>query len=105
MDEHLKAHLTPPDDGRGFTEAVLFRASGALARRRRAVAEGPTWSLLEIWARPWLIAALLLLAFAIALPGRPWSAPAAASVESGPSGILLSTSNDSEVVLSVALGN
>ena len=40
MDEHLKRFLTPADDGRGFTEAVLFRASGALARRRLAVARG-----------------------------------------------------------------
>ena len=49
MDEHLKRFLTPADDGHAFAEAVLFRASGALARRRLAVAEGPTWSLLEVW--------------------------------------------------------
>jgi hypothetical protein len=105
MDELLRRHLTPSDDGRGFTEAVVFRAAGALARRRQAVADGPTWSVLEFWARPWLIAALLLLAFAVAIPSRPWSAPAAASSEYGPTGILLSGSTDTEVVLSVALGN
>ena len=105
MDEHLRGFLTPTDDGRGFTEAVVFRAAGALARRRQSVADGPTWSLLEIWARPWLIAALLLLALAVAIPSRPWNAPATASGETSPTGELLSGSNDTEVVLSVALGN
>lgn len=105
MDRHLHEHLSPTDDGRGFTEAVLLRASGALARRRAAAAEGPTWSLLELWARPWLIAALLLLALAVAIPSRPWTAPATAAAEYGPAGILLSDSTGTEVVLSVALGN
>jgi hypothetical protein len=105
MDQHLHTHLPPTDDGRGFVEAVLFRAAGALARRRQAAADGPTWSVLEFWARPWLIAALLLLAFAIAIPARPWSAPATTGSEYGPTGVLLSGSNDTEVVLSVALGN
>ncbi len=106
MDRHLHEHLSPTDDGRGFTEAVLLRASGALARRRAAATEGPTWSLLEFWARPWLIAALLLLALAVAIPSRPWSpAAAAAAVDNSPAGMLLTGSNDTEVVLSVALGN
>jgi len=105
MDEHLKRFLTPADDGRAFTEAVLFRASGALARRRQADVEGPTWSLLEVWARPWLIAALLLLSIGIAIPSRPWSPPATASADSTLVTDLLSSSSDSEVVLSVALGN
>ena len=105
MDEHLKRFLTPEDDGRAFTEAVLFRASGALARRRQTVAEGPTWSLLEVWARPWLIAALLLLSIGIAIPTRPWSPPATASADTTLMAELLSSSSDSEVVLSVALGN
>ncbi len=105
MDTHLHEHLSPTDDGRGFAEAVLFRASGALARRRAAATEGPTWSLLEFWARPWLIAALFLLAVAIAIPSRPWTAPAAAAADVSPAGMLLSGSNDTEVVLSVALGN
>jgi hypothetical protein len=105
MDEHLKRYLAPGDDGLAFTEAVLFRASGALARRRQAAAEGPTWSLLEIWARPWVIAVVLLLAFAIVVPSRPWSQGPAATADSGPAADLLGASNDSEVVLSVALGN
>ena len=105
MDEHLKRFLTPEDDGHAFVEAVLFRASGALARRRQSAAEGPTWSLLEVWARPWLIAALLLLSIGIAIPSRPWSPPATASADSTLVTDLLSSSSDSEMVLSVALGN
>ena len=105
MDEHLKRFLTPADDGHGFAEAVLFRASGALAQRRLAVAEGPTWSLLEVWARPWLIAALLLLSLGIAIPARPWSSQATASADTTLMADLLSSSSDSEMVLSVALGN
>lgn len=106
MDEHLKRYLTPDDDGRGFTEAVLFRASGALARRRRAVEEGPTWSLLEVWARPWVIAALLLLAFAVVVPSRPWSPEPTTAADAGLAvDALVGATNDSDVVLSVALGN
>jgi hypothetical protein len=106
MDEHLKRYLAPGDDGLAFTEAVLFRASGALARRRQAVVEGPTWSLLEIWARPWVIAAVLLLAFAVVVPSRPWGPEPAAAADAGLSAdALLGSANDSDVVLSVALGN
>ena len=104
MDVHLQRHLTPADDGRGFTDAVLFRAAGALARRRRSAADGPTWSLLEIWARPWLIAALLLLALAVAIPGSPWGATRA-TADAGLAASLLGATTDSDVVLSVALGN
>jgi hypothetical protein len=106
MDEHLKRYLTPGDDGRAFTEAALFRASGALARRRAAAADGPTWSLLELWARPWLIAALLLLAVAVVVPSRPWNGGAPATADAGlAADVLLGAETDSDVVLSVALGN
>lgn len=104
MDEHLRRHLTPADDGRGFSDAVLFRAAGALARRRQAAAEGPTWSLLEFWARPWLIAALLLLTLAVALPSGPWGAPRS-TADAGLAASLLGGTTDSDVILSVALGN
>jgi hypothetical protein len=104
MDEHLQRHLTPADDGRGFTDAVLFRAAGALARRRQATVEGPTWSLLEFWARPWLIAALLLLALAVAIPSGPWGGPRP-TADAGLAASLLGATTDSDVVLSVALGN
>lgn len=105
MDEHLKRYLTPGDDGRAFLEAVLFRASGALARRRQAAEEGPTWSLLEVWARPWVIAALFLLALLLVVPSRPWSSAQTAAADSALMMDLLTSMNDSEVVLSVALGN
>jgi len=103
MDEHLHRHLTPADDGRGFVEAVLFRAAGALARRRQATAEGPTWSLLEFWARPWIIATVLFLALAVAIPGGLWNARP--SADTGLAASLLGGTSDSDVVISVALGN
>lgn len=71
MNDLLKRFLSPDDDGRAFTDAVLLRAAGALHRRRAAAegrAEGATWGWLERWARPWLIAAIVGLALAIALP-------------------------------------
>ena len=68
MNDLLKRLLTPDDDGAAFTEAVLLRAAGALHRRRTAAADGPAWSWLEAWARPWLIAAIVGLTLAIALP-------------------------------------
>jgi hypothetical protein len=104
MDERLHRHLTPADDGRGFAEAVLFRATGPLARRRLAAVEGPTWSLLEFWARPWLIAALLLLALAVAIPSAPWSGTRP-TADAGLAASLLGATTDSDVVLSVAMGN
>jgi len=103
MDEHLRRYLTPDDDGRGFTDAVVFRASGALARRRQAAAEGPTWSLLEIWARPWVIFALLLLAVAVAIPTRPWSGTPAAADDASLTADLVESSGGSEVVLSMEM--
>jgi hypothetical protein len=67
---------------------------------------GAGWpSLLEVWARPWLIAALLLLSLGIAIPARPWSSQATASADTTLMADLLSSSSDSELVLSVALGN
>jgi len=74
INEMLRALLGPDDDGRGFTEAVLLRAAGAL-HRRRAAAEGaagnvPAFGWLERWARPWLVAALILLAAAALVPAQ-----------------------------------
>jgi len=70
MKEHLKNLLTPADDGRGFTEAVLLEASGALARRRAAAdaAAASPWLWLERWARPWVLGALAALALLVVLP-------------------------------------
>ncbi|HEY2806099.1 MAG TPA: hypothetical protein VGI92_09600 [Gemmatimonadales bacterium] len=70
----LLEHLTPDDDGRAFTEAVLLRASGALHRRRAAqTAQRPALEWLAQWARPWVVAALVLVAAATMIPSHPWS--------------------------------
>ena len=71
MKDLLKLHLSPADDGRAFADAVLLRAAGALHRRRTAqlAADGAPWAWLAAWARPWLIAAIIGLSLAIALPG------------------------------------
>jgi len=71
MNDLLRRHLEPEDDGRAFTEAVLLRAAGALHRRRAAgeSAAALPWTALEAWARPWIIAAIVGLALVMALPG------------------------------------
>jgi hypothetical protein len=70
MKDLLKMHLSPADDGRAFTDAVLLRAAGALHRRRTAqLAADVPWAWLAAWARPWLIAAIIGLSLALALPG------------------------------------
>ncbi len=71
MSDLLKRHLSPEDDGSAFTDAVLLRAAGALHRRRaaRETATSRPWTSLEAWARPWIVAAIVGLALAIALPG------------------------------------
>ena len=67
--------LTPPDDGRAFTDAVLLRAAGALHRRRAAAGadQRPAWDWLALWARPWVVAALMLIAAVTMIPAVPWS--------------------------------
>ena len=79
-DELKELHelLTPADDGRGFTAAVLLRASGALARRRAgATTAEPVWGLLGRWAQPWLVAALVALAVLGIVPVLPPEEPRA----------------------------
>jgi hypothetical protein len=72
-DRDLRDLLGPDDDGRGFTEAVLLRAAGALHRRRTAAAQNvPAFGWLERWAQPWLVAALLLIALGALAPALPW---------------------------------
>lgn len=77
MKEYLKNLLTPADDGRAFTDAVLLKASGALHRRRAAAqaaqAQRPAWEWLAQWARPWVVAALAVLAVIAIYPSRPWA--------------------------------
>jgi hypothetical protein len=80
MDEHLRDLLTPADDGRGFTDAVLMRAAGALHRRRaHAETDAPVLGWLGVWARPWLVAALVALAVLGVLPALPPAPTQAAS--------------------------
>ena len=68
MKDRLREHLTPRDDGRAFVDAVLLRASGALYRRLRqaGASPAPAWGWLARWARPWVVA-LLILAAGLAL--------------------------------------
>ena len=77
MKDHLKRFLTPADDGRAFTDAVLHKASGALHRRRTAaqaaLASRPAWEWLAQWARPWVMASLVVLAVIAIYPSRPWA--------------------------------
>lgn len=77
MKEYLKSFLSPSDDGRAFTDAVLLKASGALHRRRAAAqaaqAQRPAWEWLAQWARPWVVAALAVLAVLAIYPSRPWA--------------------------------
>jgi hypothetical protein len=71
VNDELRRLLTPPDDGRAFVEAVLLRASGALYRRRQGgAAVAPAWELLAAWARPWVLALLLLVAVITVAPLR-----------------------------------
>ncbi|HVM44199.1 MAG TPA: hypothetical protein VMT77_11845 [Gemmatimonadales bacterium] len=105
MNDDLKLLLAPADDGRAFTEAVLLRAAGALHRRRAAGAAGTVaWTWLEAWARPWVVAAIILLALALALPvgraavGGSSSTPTLASD-------LMGTSPGTSYVLAETLGN
>jgi hypothetical protein len=72
MKDQLRELLTPADDGRGFAEAVLMRASGALHRRRQRTEDTePVWGWLGAWARPWLVAALVVLGILGVVPALP----------------------------------
>jgi Na+/H+-dicarboxylate symporter len=105
MNDVLKRLLSPDDDGRAFTDAVLLRAAGALHRRRTAGATGGlAWTWLEAWARPWLIAAIIGLALALALPvgrGVTSSAPDTPTLAAD----LMGTSTGTSYVLAETLGN
>jgi hypothetical protein len=89
MNEELKKQLTPDDDGRAFTDAVMLRAAGAL-HRRRAAAEAlaqPAWDWLALWARPWVVASLIAIAgitiiFPVRSVANPPSTATAVSADS-----------------------
>ncbi len=107
MNDRLRRYLSPDDDGRAFTDAVLLRAAGALHRRRTAAgprAESPAWNTLAAWARPWLIAAIVGLGMAIALPtlratGRDEGAEPSLTAD------LMGASTGTAYVLAETLGN
>ena len=104
-DRMLRDLLGPDDDGRGFTEAVLLRAAGALHRRRAAAAaQVPAFGWLERWARPWLVAALLLIALGALAPALPWSGvPQTAQAVPADSDAMTASLLPAEVA--VAIGN
>jgi hypothetical protein len=104
MNDLLKRLLTPDDDGAAFTEAVLLRAAGALHRRRTAAAAGPAWTWLEAWARPWLIAAIVGLTLAIALPLLR-QGPGAGRAEPSLTADLMGGSTGAAYVLAETVGN
>jgi len=106
MNDLLKRHLEPDDDGRAFTDAVLLRAAGALHRRRTALeaAEGMPWAALESWARPWIIAALVGLALVMALPGLEGAKAVTASTPTLTAD-LVGASTGTAYVLAETLGN
>ena len=104
MKDELRDLLNPADDGRGFTDAVLFKASGALARRRAAAEAGAdgAWSWLERWARPWVLAGALAVALLVMIPAfAPLrSGVAVADSDTEPTEVLLATEQP-EVALTV----
>jgi hypothetical protein len=105
MNDLLRRHLEPDDDGRAFTEAVLLRSAGALHRRRAAAASVAVhpWAALEAWARPWIIAAIVGLALAVALPGLSGAKAAAATPTL--TADLVGASTGTAYVLAETLGN
>jgi hypothetical protein len=106
MNDLLKGLLSPDDDGRAFADAVLLRAAGAL-HRRRATAEAAgslAWAWLAAWARPWIIAAIVGLALAIALPGLRRGAPEN-TAQPSLTADLMGASTGTAYVLAETLGN
>ena len=105
MNEELRKHLTPDDDGRAFTDAVMLRAAGAL-HRRRAAAEGaqqPAWDWLASWARPWVVASLIAIALITMIPFRtPSNPPRTASAASADSEAMVASLLPADMALATA---
>ncbi len=105
MKDDLKRLLDPGDDGRAFTEAVLLKASGALYRRRVAAeSRSNAWDWLERWARPWLVAALIIVAVAAAVPLLRQAPAGARAVDPVAEASVLAAPQP-EDLLAVSLGN
>jgi len=105
-DRELRDMLGPGDDGRGFTEAVLLRAAGALHRRRAvAAANVPAFGWLERWAQPWLVAAVLLVALGALAPALPWrEAPQTVASAPADSDAMVASLLPADVAVAVANG-
>ncbi len=105
MNDQLKRLLDPGDDGRAFRDAVLLKASGALYRRRMAAdTRSNAWDWLERWARPWVVAALVIVAVAAAVPLLRHAPAAGIAVEPVAEASLLAAPQP-EDLLTVSLGN
>ncbi len=106
MKDDLKRLLDPGDDGSAFTEAVLIKASGALYRRRAGASamrsNARDW--LEAWARPWLVAALIVIVAIASLPLLERAPKTAGTVEPAAEASVL-TAPQPEDLLTVSLGN
>lgn len=106
INQLLRDLLGPADDGRGFTEAVLLRAAGALHRRRAAAesaqAHLPAFGWLERWARPWVVALLVLLAAAALVPGRGREAPRAVAPTAADSDAMVASMLPVDMTVAIA---
>lgn len=104
MNDELRHLLDSGDDGRAFTAAVMLRASGALHRRRReGGVPSRAFDWLETWARPWIVAALLVVAFAAAV--LPFLPTAGAATAAEPAEAQLLAAPEPEDMLVVSIGN
>ena len=107
MKDLLKNFLSPADDGRAFSDAVLHKASGALHRRRAAaqaaLAGRPAWEWLAQWARPWVVTALAVLALIAIYPSRPWApAPAAFAIAPADSDVMITALLPADMAVATA---
>ena len=103
MKDLLRDALTPDDDGRAFTDAVLLKASGALHRRRAAGDQQmPAMGWLERWARPWVVAALIVLAALAIVPAKPWARQSALAATSADSEAFVASLLPADMALATA---
>ena len=86
---------------------VRHKASGALHRRRAAaqaaLAQRPAWEWLAQWARPWVMAALVVLAVLAIYPSRPWApAPAAFAIAPADSDVMITALLPADMAIATA---
>lgn len=105
MTDDLKRALTPDDDGRAFTDAVMLRAAGALHRRSAAAQERgrPALDWLAVWGRPWVLVSLIALAFLTLIPARAYRGqPRTASAASADSEAMVASLLPADMALATA---